>query len=377
MDVRLTQIFAAISSEELASVASAVLGDDARPRDHRFTEISKPHADPRTIGVVQVSGTALVRGQERPWSCVTKIIDLSVTNKLNTPVDPRTEISIYEKGYFAVRRGKLRPARCHHISRPNEYLTILWLEDLTGARAPPFSLEELSQMARHLGEWNGEISLDVPELDLKVGGDFQVVSWNGFNFEARARDLLQMEDNAMVRAMYASQTLSIAAEYVSAYGQLIQRSKSLPHSLALADCPVSNFFYLPGETVVIDWAGLGSEPVGADGGRFIGSALTWGKSFAAIIPHEHELFEQYLSGLRDGGETESREVLRLGYLSELAFYLATIVTLPTMVAGPRAALSTEFFEKRFEMPITELGAAAGPVIERLPEYIVEIERLLS
>lgn len=379
MDERLTAIFAAISGRELATVAAGVLGvDQVRLGTVAFDEISKPHADPRTIGIVRVSGTAAVNGEQRAWSSVTKLIDITVENTLGTPVDPRNEVLIYERGLFraAGSRG-MRPAHCYHISRPRDGLTILWLEDLTGAENPPFSIAALAEMAGHLGEWNARIAADPPELDFAIGNDFHIKSAGGFDFAARLKTLADLGDEPIVREMYAKQSLQVASDYVSAYLDLIERSKTFPHVLSLADCPVSNFFRLPGETIAIDLAGLGSEPVGADGGRFIGSALTWGRQFADVALRERELFEHYLTGLRSGGSTESRDMLRSGYLCELGFYLCTSALLPTILANTKATLTREYFEKRLDMPIEAMGSALARVIDLLPSYVEEVHSLLA
>lgn len=198
----------------------------------------------------------------------------------------------------------------------------------------------------------------------------------GFNFGTRVTDLLTLRDEPMVRAMFVRQPLEVVGAFVSAYLELVERSKTLPHALALADCPISNFFHLPGETIAIDWAGLGNEPVGADGGRFIGSAMSWGRGFAEIARSERGLFESYVEGLRAGGATEDRAVLRSGYLSELGFYLASMTTLPTMLARPKAGLSVEHFEKRLDMPIGEFGAVAAALVDLIPSYIDEMRMLL-
>ena len=378
MQERLTAIFATVSAGEMSTVAASVLGvTEVRVETTSFQEINKPHADGRTIGIVRVSGAASVAGQSRPWSCVTKIIDLNAELIIGTPVDPRNEVLVYERGYFAGGDAGLRPAKCHHISRKSEKVTILWLEDLTDASAPPFDVEVMAEMARHLGKWNASVARNPPQVDFQLGRDFQVVSWKGFNFAARMTELIERRDEPMVRELYSRQTIEVAGEFVAALGDLVERSKALPHAMSLADCPVSNFFHRPGETIAIDWAGLGSEPVGADGGRFIGSALTWGKNFAQIAVRERDLFANYLAGHWEGGSVEEAAVLRSGYLSELAFYICTLVVMPTILLGPRAALSIEFFERRFEMPVAEISGAAAPVMELLPSYTQEIRALLA
>jgi len=377
MDDRLSAVFARISDAEAASVAAAVLEmPGARINSIHYDEILKPHADTRTIGIVRVSGVAGTVGAARPWSCVTKVIDMSVANAMGTPVDPRNEVNIYESGVFAAPVGGFRPARCYHISRPSEEQMILWLEDLTEAESPPFSIDVLSQMVRDLGMWNAVIAANPPQLDFAVGRDFQWASLTGFDFPARLVAMRQIADNPVVRAMYARQSLDFADEFVTAHGRLAQRSLTLPHVLSLADCPIGNFFHLPGQTIAIDWAGLGHEPVGADGGRFIGSAMTWGRDFVEVVRHEGDLFESYLDGLRMGGSTEDRDILRIGYLSEAAYYLCTILTSPTIFAGPLAKLPPEFFEKRFQLPMSEFGHAAAEAFDLLPPLAEEMRGLV-
>lgn len=378
MREHLAAIFATISIDEMSVVAASVLGvAEVRVGATDFREINKPHADGRTIGIVRVSGAATTAGQTRTWSCVTKIIDLNAALILKTPVDPRNEVLVYERGLFAGSASSLRPATCYHISRPSETVTILWLEDLTEADAPPFDVDVMAKMARHLGKWNALVAKDPPQVDFQLGRDFQLISWAGFKFADRMTELLERRDEPIVRELYSRQPIEVATEFVAAYGDLVERSKALPHVMSLADCPVSNFFHRPGETIAIDWAGLGSEPVGGDGGRFIGSALTWGRGFGEIAARERDLFANYLAGLWEGGSVEEASVLRLGYLSELAFYICSLIVLPTMLSGPRAALSIEFFEKRFEMPMDEFGRVAAPVMELLPSYTGEIRTLLG
>lgn len=99
---------------------------------------------------------------------------------------------------------------------------------------------------------------------------------------------------------------------------------------------------------------------------------------AEIAQQERALFDSYLAGgMREGGATEDSRILRSGYLCELGFYLCTTAMTPVMVANPRATLSVEFFEKRFEMPVAEFGPALAPVIDLLPSYIEEIDDLLG
>lgn len=110
----------------------------------------------------------------------------------------------------------------------------------------------------------------------------------------------------MVRDLYARQPLSLAAEFFTVLGQLVAQSRFLPHALSFSDATIGNFFCLPDETVAIDWSGLGTEPLGADGGCLVGSALTWGRRFADVAASERELFESYAEVLERGEGLSTR-----------------------------------------------------------------------
>jgi hypothetical protein len=380
MDGRLTEILGSVAAAEMADVAAGALGieavADAGPVTYR--EILKPHGDARTIGIVQVFGNARIAGEPpRPWSAVTKVVDTSIVGQFNGASIPENEESVYERGLFARSGGGFRPARCYHISRLSGHLKVLWLEDLTGAREPPFAVDELDQMVGHLGEWNAANLLSPPDLGFAIGRDYPLQRWNYWRFALRATELKNLGDDPLVRAMFAHQPIEVAADYADAFGILNSLATTLPHLLSFGDGPIGNYFYKPGQTIAVDWSGLSVDPVGADGGCFIGSALTWGQQFADIATHERELFESYANGIARGGGTIDRATLRLGYLSHLGFYLGTMTSFPTMVVGPYALLTREFLEKRLGGPIEELGDKLSRVIDLVPSYIAEARRLVA
>ena len=380
MDERLASIIRGVGSDEIAAVAACVLGVQKvlDPGQVAYEEIDKPHADARTIGIVRVASTAsLPAGAARPWSSVLKLVDLAVENFNNSATSPQNEERVYGRGLFAGTGLKFRPARCFHISQPAESVKVLWLEDLTNAKGAPFEIGELAQILRHLGEWNAAMVRNPPQLGFSIASDFPKRRWDQWNYPARVADLQRLYAEPMVRDLYARQPLSLASQFVEVLGQLVERSSSLPHALSFGDAPTGNFFCLPDETVAIDWSGLGTEPLGADGGCVVGSALTWGTRFADVAANERELFESYAEGFADADANIGRRTLRSGYLAHLAFYLGTIAIFPTMVAGPRALFSRSFFEKRLGMRIEEFGGVASGVIDLLPNYIKEARSLLE
>lgn len=380
MDERLASILQLVDGEELAAAVAGALGvrQVLDPGQVTYEAIDKPHADARTIGIVRAAGTASVpAGAARPWTLVLKLVDLGVEGFNNSATSPQNEGRVYERGLFAGTGLKFRPARCFHISRPEESVRVLWLEDLTNAKGAPFEIGELAQILRHLGEWNAVVARDPPRLGFSIASDFPRRRWDQWNYPARVADLQRLDAEPMVRDLYARQPLSLASQFVAVLGQLVERSSSLPHALSFGDAPVGNFFCLPNETVAIDWSGLGNEPIGADGGCVVGSALTWGTRFADVAANERALFESYAEGFAEANANIGRQTLRSGYLAHLAFYLGTVAIFPTMVAGPRALFSCDFFEKRLGMRVEEFGGVASGIIDLLPIYIEEARSLLA
>ena len=105
-------------------VAAAMLGRRLRHSCSRLTSPrSRNHMPtPRSIGIVRVSGMAISGGSERAWSTVTKLIDLAVPNVLGTPVDPRNEVLVYERGLLCRRRRPHAPcAMPPHLPTDSEH----------------------------------------------------------------------------------------------------------------------------------------------------------------------------------------------------------------------------------------------------------------
>jgi hypothetical protein len=380
VDERLHSILAAVGREEIARVAAAVLGVAvAEPKETAFAEITKPHADARTIGILRVSGKAAVDPGEgaRAWSAVAKLVDPTIVSFNNNATSPETEERVYEQGLFTGTGLRFRPAHCYHISRPADGCKLLWLEDLTNADSSPFAVDELMPMVRDLGEWNAAVAADPPHLEWSVWHDFPVRRWEYWDFPGRLEGLAEMAGEPMVREMYANQPIEVASAYAAVMAKLVERSKTMPHALSFSDAPISNFFHRPHETVAVDWSGLGMDPVGADGGCFIGSALTFGRRLTEVAVHERELFDSYAAGLADGGTTLNRKALRSAYLSHMGFYLGSMAVLPTMITGPQSLLPHEFWEKRLDAPIAEFGSVAAQIVDVLPSYIAEVEALLQ
>lgn len=374
MDARVETLLRLIPERELTAIAAAASGHgEARlVGPPEASDIVSAHGDIRTIGIVRVAGMVETAGRQAPWSAVAKVIDFNVEPPaMNLWVRPETEALVYEARLFADDGLGFRPARCHHISYPEPGVTVLWLEDLSAARRAPFDLEQLAQIARQLGEWNGHHLGRDPRLPFAPSQDSVARRWSDMDLAAQFRDFLSMRDSPEVVAMYGDHPRELAVALRDALLAFKVRAIQQPRTLCFGDCNIGNLFWLPGETVAVDWASLTLDPLGVDAGSVIGSAITWGRRAMDVARNEGVLFDCYLDGLRTAGWRGDRDAVRRGYLLHYGSYFLGTAIFPAFLKQ----FNRSRIELRAEAKWEELPAINAPLVELIPGLLQELEEL--
>jgi hypothetical protein len=159
MNDQVHKLLAEVPRPAIEDVARGVLDDPSvsligEPGWHAVGGL---HGDRRTIGLRRLEGQASSGSDIRSWSAVLKIIDVSVEiNPFAEGYDPEVEINLYENGIFPDPDAPFHPARCYRIDRLDESLTLLWLEDLSGAPQPPWSVQHYAETSFNLGRFHGK-----------------------------------------------------------------------------------------------------------------------------------------------------------------------------------------------------------------------------
>jgi hypothetical protein len=374
MDDRLHAILARTGRVDLHKVATGVLGTGATVIGEPVLSAVYGHiSDPRTLGVVKVSGMAETgRGGPEPWSAVAKVVDLAETTNADSQwTRPEIEEIVYEEGYFAGEGRRFRPARCHLVSRLEGSVRVFWLEDQTGAEHAPFGVEQLSEMARHLGDWSGA-HRHIPDLKFELPRDVYLTRWALPDLESRYARLRTL-DPVVLRKSYRDVSLDVHSELRARLIAQNERTKTHPHGLAFGDCQVGNLFHLSGETVAVDWTTLADDPIGADAGSMIGSTLIRA-GLVEVIRNERALFDCYFEGLQASGWKGERDDIRRGYFCQFGHYLvSTVGLMPVAVEHgdwPKAVM-----ERRLEAPLEVIQDMLAQVIATYPEYLAEVAEL--
>ncbi len=319
MHERVEKILTGIGVDTLTMVARGVLNDDSVTLvgDLAFSDIDTPHNDDRTIGIVKVSGTAVsVRhGGHHNWSSVVKIIDQSVpTNDAASWGFPENEAKVYELGLFADDGTQLRPAKCYLAQSIDDGLNMLWLEDLSNAPQPPWTLEQFINTANHLGQFNGYHSASKTELPVKVTRDAYYLRGSNVPWRADYAKLAKLQDDPIFQRVFVDTPLESGYEYLTSFEQGWAVARSLPHSLAYGDSHSRNLFPLGAQTVGIDWASLTYDPVGCDIGVLIGSPLSFTNVEVQMTAHgEPEIYDSFIAGLQSTGWSGDLDHVRLAF----------------------------------------------------------------
>ena len=366
------------------TVARGVLGDDSVTLvgDPAYAEIDKPHLDDRTIGIVKVSGTAVTgdSGSHQNWSTVLKIVDQSVpTNDAAAWAFPENEARVYELGIFANDGTQLRPARCYLTHVNADGLIMLWLEDLSAAPQPPWSVDQFISTASHLGQFSGYHFTNKTELPFEVARDAFHLRSQGSPFRATYDRLAEMRDDSIVRRVFGDANLDLNMEYLAMAEQGWELAKSLPHSLAFGDAHSRNLFPLGSETVGIDWASLAFDPIGCDIGVLLGSPLSFGKvDIQLTTNHEQEIYDSYVNGLQSTGWNGNLDHVRLGFFMHFSVYL---LWMPTMASRYEMMLNDEHRrvqeEKRVGTALADIPELKAKVVALMPKYTEELKQLLE
>jgi len=209
---------------------------------------------------VKVSGTAVSarNGGHHKWSSVVKIIDQSVpTNNVVAAWGfPENEVKVYEQGLLNDDEVQLRPAKCYLAEKNSDGLHVLWLEDLSAAPQPPWTLDHFISTAKHLGQFNGYHFVNKTELPIEVTQDAYYLRMTTFEWHSDYSKLMEIPDDPILRRVFGDIPLEPGLEYAASYDRAGEVAKSLPHSLSFGDSHSRNLFPLGSETVGIDWQTL-------------------------------------------------------------------------------------------------------------------------
>ncbi|NQW17803.1 MAG: phosphotransferase [Chloroflexi bacterium] len=353
-------------SDEIELIAIRSLQDQGARLAGAWTveKLGDAHSDPRTEAILKISGSARVAVGVQPWSSILKVVNSAAVNNQDrtTHLTTDSELGLLQSGVHADIKGGIRPVRCFGVDDREDGRQWIWQEDMSRARGLPWFEGDYAQATLDAGRLNGawpdRVARDAPWLNTNSG----IARWN---LKLYAGPLI---DAAASHPRFASTfTPRIAGEakgaatLIRAYEKVVA---DLPKCFSHGDCHSRNLFLPEGrrtETVAIDWAAVGTDSIGIDGGTVIGSSLAWydGEVGAAINATDDAL-NNYLRGMREVGWEGDDLTATVGFYWPILNYGAFSLFIIPWITQGWILEEREFIESRF-----------GHTIEDLPQKMLE------
>jgi hypothetical protein len=293
----------------------------------RISQLGGGAGNPVSVGLYRCEGVGQDRDERMAWSVILKIIQSPANvGAINMgESDDQThwnywkrELLIYQSGLLDALPKGLTAPRCHGALELPGDIVWLWLEDISDSYQDSWSLERYALTARHLGRLNGAYPSEgkmpsFPWLSLyRTRQWISSFDWQSFPWE-----------HPRVLTRYPRPAENPFLRLLVEKDLFLARLDALPMALCHGDTYPTNFMSrtLNGgreQTIALDWALAGINPIGDDMGQFIFGAQTNLKA-AKRVEVDQTLFASYLDGLQDSGCRVDPLRVRFGYVVTAAY----------------------------------------------------------
>lgn len=322
MDIKPSGIDPLLDRDVLTKVVRSALSNEAvEIGNWHLNLVGGGFGNPVSVGIYRIQGDVSETHAERPWSVILKILQ----SPENVGVEDmgggddtthwnywKREPLVYQSGILDKLPEGLAAPICYRVEELPGNVARLWLEDIQDNYKGGWTLPRYCLTARHLGRLNGRF--------LKTQS-FPEYPWLGRDFN---RQWLQMMPSSelqwghpLVLRRYPEPDQNPFLQLLLKQERFLGKLDSLPKALSHGDTYPTNFMSRIDargreQTVALDWALLGLQPVGYDLGQFVFGAIS---SLKSVEREEtiDSLFEAYVHGLRDEGVNLDAESLRYSF----------------------------------------------------------------
>lgn len=310
------------------AILSDVVRQDQRDPAFEITNWSVKRLSDKGIrnpdGLWLFSGEGNTAGDPRSWSIVLKILERSEEDA--SPDDLwswKRELLMVQSGLLERLPGPVKAPRFYRVEEtPNG--AWLWQEYVESHRPDPWTMDDYAFAAHQLGRWNGAYACGTALPDQPWFARRHYRSWytkanpeQDFQFP-----LNQKYIHGQLRQRY-DQLWSDRERFYRAL-------EILPQIFCHMDSQRRNLFIRKNddakdELVILDWAGCGYGPLGAELYGLIGmSAALMEFPVTEVQQLDTAAFESYLQGLLEAGWSGNADAVRLAYTVWIAIWFGAV-----------------------------------------------------
>jgi len=296
-------------------------------QDWRVTQLGGNAGNPVSLGLYRFEGIGQDGNETINWSVILKILQSPANvgwQNMGEGEDQthwnywKRELYVYQSGLLEVLPEGLTAPRCYGVEELPGNMALMWLEDIRDSLGGAWPIERYALAARHLGRLNGLFTSDhsIPAIPwLSLDRNRQWVTAPAF-WEAIPWD------HPRVLKRYPTNGSNTFRRMLLENESFLTRLDHLPSTLSHGDTYPTNFMtrHLADgsqQTVALDWALLGIQPLGDDLGQLVYGAQTNLQEIRSKDITE-ALFENYLDGLREYGCQVDPMLVRFGFVASAA-----------------------------------------------------------
>jgi hypothetical protein len=318
-----------INASRLSAIVRKSLHRDTfQIQGWRVRKLDGGEGNPVSVGLYRFEGTGKERNEWIDWSVILKIIQSPANVGLRNFGDGhdqshwnywKRELLVYQSGLLETLPEGLVAPHCYEAIELPGNVAGLWLEDINDSYGGDWTFDRYALAARHLGRLNGSY---ISARPLPAFPWFSVqrarqwlnsVPWQAFPWE-----------HPLVLDHYPRPMMNSFRRMLLDNERFLARLERLPKTVCHGDTYPTNLKSRrmkadhQEQTVAMDWALAGIEPLGDDLGQLVyGACMKLNGVRLAEV--RQTLFESYLDGLADSGCRLDPNLVRFGYTALAAF----------------------------------------------------------
>lgn len=302
-------------------VHSALSNESAEIKNWHIQQIGGGFGNPVSVGIFRVQGIARDNVSEKAWSVILKILqspDNLGIKDMGGGEDAthwnywQREPQVYQSDFLHNLPEGLAAPKFYAVETLPGNIARLWLEEIQDIHKGAWSLQRYSLTARHLGRLNGFYSSK---------SSYPEYPWLGRDINRQWLQMMPINDvpwdHPLLLSRFPDPDNNPFVQLLLQHQRFLDKLDSLPIALSHGDTYPTNFMstidiYGNEQTVALDWALLGLQPLGADLGQF---ALGTINNLNGSHPEEiiEPLFKAYFLGLQDEGCNLDAQLVRYGF----------------------------------------------------------------
>ncbi len=283
--------------------------------------------NPVSVGLYRYSGIGQATDGKFKWSVILKIIQspANVGRQNMGEGEDQTHWNFWKREWFAYQSGVfsnlpdgLCVPKCYKTYEIPGNRIFLWLEDIDDSNNGNWTLDHFTFTASQLGKLNATSFSDdmlkaYPWLSIERNRQWikMMPNW---------KDVLW--DHPIMLNHYPPPEENPFRQMLMESEHFLSKLDLLPKVICHGDTYPTNFMARKGrngklQTVALDWALMGIQPIGDDLGQFVYGAINMLKGSDEDLIQE-SLFDAYLAGLQENGLQIDQNQVRFGFTASAA-----------------------------------------------------------